>query len=146
MKTLLKSTDVRKDWSKFIDDVTWVKPAFVKRNRDIIVVLSSELLEFILEEYKLNVSVLKEENGSYTGSFDKIDIAANAKDLESLRIELAKELLEYAEEYIAEFRLYYTSPNRKKHFPYIYRTLLVSDDLEKVKQLFSFNTKLKKKA
>ena len=59
---------------------------------------------------------------------------------------LAKELIDYAEEYINDFRLYYNSPNRKNHFPYIYRVLLASDDLEKVKRLFSYNTRPKQKA
>ncbi len=59
---------------------------------------------------------------------------------------LAKELIDYAEEYINDFRFYYNSPNRKNHFPYIYRVLLASDDLEKVKQMFSCNTRPKKKA
>jgi hypothetical protein len=146
VKTILKSADVRKEWSKFIDDVTWVKPAFVKRNRDMIAVLSCELLEFILKEYKLTADVIQEENSSYTGAFNEIDLMANAKDIKSLETELAKELLDYSEEYINEFRLYYNSPNRKDHFPYIYKTLLASNDAEKVKKLFSFNFKSKKKA
>ncbi|MHB8281119.1 MAG: hypothetical protein ACYDIA_26320 [Candidatus Humimicrobiaceae bacterium] len=146
MRAILKSADVRKDWSKFIDDVTWVKPAFVKRNRDIIAVLSCELLEFILKEYKLTATVMQEEDGSYTGIFNEIDSMANAKDIKSLETKLAEELMEYSEEYINEFRLYYNSPNRKNHFPYIYKTLLASNDVEKVKKLFSFNFKSKKKA
>lgn len=146
MKTVLKSTDVRKDWSKFIDEVKWVRPAFVKRNRDIIAVLSIELLEFILKDYKLTVTVQQEEDGSYTGIFNEIDLMANSKDMETLEVELAKELLEYSEEYINEFRLYYNSPNRKNHFPYVYKTLLASNDIDKVKKMFSFNLKLKKKA
>ena len=146
MKTVLKSTDVRKDWSKFIDEVKWVRPAFVKRNRDIIAVLSIELLEFILKDYKLTVTVQQEEDGSYTGIFNEIDLMANSKDMETLEVELAKELLEYSEEYINEFRLYYNSPNRKNHFPYVYKTLLASNDIDKIKKMFSFNLKLKKKA
>ena len=146
MKTVLKASDVRKEWSKFIDEVKWVKPALVKRNRDIIAVLSCELLEFILKEYKLTVTVMQEEDGSYTGIFNEIDLMTNAKDIKSLEAELAKELLEYSEEYINEFRLYYNSPNRKNHFPYVYKTLLASNDIDKIKKMFSFNLKLKKKA
>jgi len=67
MKTVLKASDVRREWSRFIDEVKWVKPALVKRNRDIVSVLSLDLLEFILEEYKLTVEVKKEADGSYTG-------------------------------------------------------------------------------
>lgn len=145
MKTALKATDVRRNWSKFIDDIKWVKPAFIKRNRDIIAVLPFDLLEFILKEYKLTVKVAQEEDGSYTGIINEMDLMINTPDIESLKIEIAKELLEYSEEYMDEFRLYYNSPNRKNHFPYVYRTILASDDIEKVKELFSLNFKLKKK-
>jgi len=145
MKTTLNATDVRREWSKFIDDVKWVKPALIKRNRDIIAVLPIDLIEFILKGYILTVDVRREEDGSYTGILNEIDLMANAADMESLELELAKELIEYSEEYINEFGLYYNSPNRKNHFGYIYRTMLASDDIEKVKKLFSFNSKLKKK-
>jgi len=146
MKTVLKASDVRKEWSKFIDEVKWTKPALVKRNRDIIAVLSLDLLEFILKEYKLNVEVKKEKDGSYTGVLKEMDLISNAGDIESLKLELANELLEYSEEYMNEFSLYYNSPNRKNHFPYVYRAVLASDDIEKMKKLFSLNFQSKKKA
>lgn len=146
MKMVLKASDVRKEWSKFIDEVKWVKPALVKRNRDIIAVLSFDLLEFILREYKLTVEINQEEDGSYTGILNEMDLMANAIDMESLELELARELLEYSEEYMNEFVLYYNSPNRKNHFPYVYRVILASDDIEKVKKLFSFHLQSKKKA
>ena len=139
MNSPLKSTDVRKNWSQFMDEVKWVKPAFIMRNRDKIAVLSGELLEFILKEYILTVNVFIEENGSYTGSFNEIDIALNALDLETLKIKLAEELMEYSEEYMNEFKLYFNSPDRKNHFPYIYRVLLAGNDISRVKSLFSFN-------
>ena len=146
MKTILKASDVRREWSKFIDEVKWVKPALVKRNRDIVSVLSLDLLEFILEEYKLTVEVKKEADGSYTGVLNEIDLMVNTDDIESLELEMANELLEYSEEYMNEFAFYFGSPNRKKHFPYVYRAILASDDIEKVKDLFSLNFPSKKKA
>jgi len=146
LKTALKATDVRRNWSKFIDDIKWVKPAFIKRNRDIIAVLPFDLLEFILKEYKLTVKVTQEEDGSYTGIINEMDLMTNAPDIESLKIKIAKELKEYSEEYMDEFRLYYNGTNRKNHFPYVYRIILVSDDIGKVKELFSLSFKLKKKA
>jgi uncharacterized protein YbcC (UPF0753/DUF2309 family) len=146
MKTVLKASDVRREWSRFIDEVKWVKPALVKRNRDIVSVLSLDLLEFILEEYKLTVEVKKEADGSYTGILNEIDLMVNTDDIESLELEMANELLEYSEEYMNEFAFYFGSPNRKNHFPYVYRAILASDDIEKVKDLFSLNSPSKKKA
>lgn len=145
MKTVLKASDVRREWSKFIDEVKWIKPALVKRNRDIIAVLSFDLLEFILKEYKLTVEVKKEGDGSYTGVLNEMDLMVNAGDIESLELEMANELLEYSEEYMNEFAFYYGSPNRKNHFPYVYRSILASDDIKKVKDLFSLNFPSKKK-
>jgi len=145
MNLMLKSTDVRKNWSQFMDEVKWVKPAFIMRNRDKIAVLSGELLEFILKEYNLTVNISIEEDGSYTGSFNEIDIASNSPDLETLKVKLAQELMEYAEEYMNEFKLYFNSPNRKNHFPYIYRVLLAGNDINNIKSLCSFNTDSKKR-
>jgi hypothetical protein len=139
MNLLLKSTDVRKNWSQFMDEVKWVKPAFIMRNRDKIAVLSGELLEFILKEYNLTVNVFIEEDGSYTGSFNELDLTSNSPDLETLKIKLADTLREYAEEYMNEFKLYFNSPNRKNHFPYIYRVLLAGNDANNIKSLCSFN-------
>jgi len=146
VQAVLKSTDVRKEWSRFIDDVTRTKPAIVKRNRDLFAVFSLEQLDLILSEYKLTAQVEQEEDGSYSGVFNEIDLMTNASDIESLKTELAKELIEYSEEYMNEFKLYYNTPNRRKHFPYVYRVLLISDDIEKVKKLFSFTYGSDKKA
>jgi sporulation protein YlmC with PRC-barrel domain len=145
MKDILKASDVRREWSRFIDEVKWVKPALVKRYRDIIAVLSLEQLEFILEKYKFTVEVKKEEDGSYTGVLSEIDLMANAGDMESLKLELARELVEYSKEYMNEFGLYYGSPNRKGHFPYVFRVLLVSDNIEKIKEMLFIKLKSYKK-
>ncbi len=145
MSLLLKSTDVRKNWSQFMDDIKWVKPALIKSKRDKIAVLSGDLLEYILREYCLTVSIFKEDDGSCTGSFNEIDIASNSKDLETLENKLAEELMEYSEEYINEFKLYFNSPNRKKHFPYIYRVILAGNDISKIKSLFSFSANFEEK-
>jgi len=146
LKTILRSTEVRKEWSRFIDDVTRESPALIKRNRDLVAVLSVELLDFILSEYKLTVEVKKERDGSYSGVFDKIDLTANARDIESLEEKLASELIEYSEEYMDEFKMHYYSPNRKSHFPYVYRVSLNSGDIEKIKKLFTIDARSEKKA
>ncbi len=141
MKTILKSTEVRKEWSRFIDNVTRDKPALIKRNRDLVAVLSVELLDFILSKYKLSAEVKIEEDGSCSGVFTEMDLMVNARDIKSLEDKLANELIEYSEEYMKEFKAHYYSPNRNKHFPYVYRISLQSGDREKVKKLFSINTK-----
>lgn len=136
MKSVLNASDVRKNWSSFIDDVKWVRPALVKRNRDILTVLPVDLMENMLAEYMLTVEVWQEDDGSYTGVFKEIDLVTNSKEMDSLEAELAKELIEYSEDYMNDFRFYYESSNRKSHFPYVFRTYLLSDDIDKVKKYF----------
>lgn len=126
--------------------MTGGRPAQVKRNRDLIAVLSMELLDSILSEYELTTEVKTEEDGSYSGIFNEIDLMANARDIKSLEDKLANELIEYSEEYMDEFKVHYYSPNRKNHFPYIYRISLQSGDTEKVKKLFSIHVKSSPKA
>ncbi len=145
MKTILKSTEVRKEWSRFIDDVIRDRPALVKRNRDLVAVVSLELLDSILSEYKLTVEVKREKDGSYSGVFNEMDLMANARDIRSLEDKLADELKEYSKEYMDEFKIHYYNPNRKKHFPYIYRISLQSGDREKIKKLFSISIEPTKK-
>ena len=136
MKSVLNASDVRKNWSSFIDDVKWVRPALIKRNRDIVTVLPVDLMENMLAEYMLTVEVWQEDDGSYTGVFKEIDLVINSKNMDSLEAELAKELIEYSEDYMNDFRFYYESSNRKSHFPYVFRTYLLSDDIDKVKKYF----------
>jgi antitoxin YefM len=52
---------------------------------------------------------------------------ANAEDIDSLKKELANNLVEYAQEYIDEFHLYVNAPNRKEHFPFVIHVLIQPD-------------------
>jgi hypothetical protein len=75
-----------------------------------------------------------EKDGSITATLEGFNMVVNASDIETVNVELAKSLLEYAEEYFEEFQLYYSSTNRKQHFPYVLRILL-SNDLNEVQGL-----------
>lgn len=127
MVVLESATEVRKDFSRFIDRVTRSGPAFVKRNRDELAALSLDQLEFLLTPYRLKMEYGQEENGTFSGSLREIDLVANAASVEDLRSALADELVEYAEEYLADFQLYYHAPNRRGHLPYVLRALLQED-------------------
>jgi len=124
METLLNATDVRKDWGHFIDTVIRVRPQFVKRNRDTFVAVSSEHLRVLLVSYRFNLEVVQEEDGSFSGSLDVLDLVANASTIENLKDELAHQMVEYANEYEDEFGLYFNTPNRRAHAPYVMNILL----------------------
>lgn len=135
MRIIQSSTEVRKNWGTFIDDVIRKKPAFVKRSRDIFTVLSLEQLDLILSKYSMSVNIMKEDDYTFTGSIKEIDIVVNAVSEEELKEKIVDNLLEYAEEYMEEFTLYYHSSNRRDHFPYVYKVLAHADDRDKIKNL-----------
>ncbi|MCK5848480.1 MAG: hypothetical protein KAH01_04720 [Caldisericia bacterium] len=69
----------------------------------------------------------QEEDGSYTGFLKEIDLACNALTSDDVKTQIAKDLWEYANEYMEEFDLYYNSPNRRSHYPYVFSVLMQSN-------------------
>lgn len=130
----LKATDVRKDWGRFIDTLVREKPQFVKRSRDKIFAASLETLDEILKPYKFTALLYAEDDGSITASLHEIDIAANAGSRDEVLSLLARDLMEYAEEYYSSYNMYALSPNRKAHLPYILK-VLIQENHEKVRDL-----------
>lgn len=127
MEAVLNATDVRNEWGSFIDSVVRVRPQFVKRNRDLFTAISLEHLDVILTGYRFEMTYEKEDDGSYSGSLDVFDVVANAPTLDELKVALAQEAVEYAREYMEEFRLYYNSRNRRYHAPYVLRVIIQPD-------------------
>lgn len=58
------------------------------------------------------------------GPFDALALVANASTIENLKEELARQMVEYANEYEDEFVLYFNAPNRRAHAPYVMNILL----------------------
>lgn len=136
MQTLLNATEVRANFGGFIDSVVREKPQAVKRNRDVILAFSKQQMKELLSAYELTFEYEQDEDGVYAGSIEQIeDIVADAETLEGLRFELARQLVEYAIDYEANYSRYYNSPNRHKHAPYVLRVIL-EDDIESVASMF----------
>ncbi len=136
MQEVINATDVRKNWSEFIDGVIHSKPSFVRRNHDYLAALSLEHLQMILSTYRFNMEYEQEDDGTFSGSLEQIDIVENAKSVDELRVIMAKELVEYARDYMDNFSMYYHSTNRKAHLPYVL-AVLAQADLEGVKGLIN---------
>lgn len=124
MTAVLNATDVRKNWGGFIDGVVRGRPEFVKRNRDYIAALSIPQLQTILSAYSFSLEYSQEDDGSFSGSLNEIDLVANAPSLPELKRALAHELVEYANEYMENYALYSQAPNRRGHLPYVLRVLI----------------------
>lgn len=131
---VLNATDVRNNWSSFIDDVVRKGPQFLKRNRDELTTISTEHLKIALQSFTFRVEFLPEDDGSVTAVLDNFDIVENGATEEEALEAVAEELAEYALEYLENFNLYFNSPNRRSHFFYVLN-VLIQDDLEGVRNL-----------
>lgn len=136
MEGVLNATDVRKEWGRFIDTVLHEKPKIVKRNRDFFLSLSIKQAKVLLNDFSFKARYLKEDDGSVTATLDDFDLAVNEIDESSARKALAQELIEYANDYFKDFQLYFNSPNRQAHFPYML-TVLIQENLNEVIDLIS---------
>ena len=130
------ATDVRRDWGGVIDTVVREKPVFVKRSRDYVCLMDNKDLELLLSNVRFTADEFSEADGSVTLSLNEMDITANGKNKDEALANLASDMQEYAEEYYQEFAYWFSSLNRKSHYPYVMR-ILVLDNIEKLKGLIS---------
>ena len=126
----MSSSDVRKEWSSVIDSVVRRKPVFIKRTRDRMFLCSDETMAQIVGDITFDAEQYIEEDGSVTLSLDTLDLAANGEDLPAAKAALARDIVEYAEEYYQEFELYSRAPNRRGHLPYVIKALIAKSPEE----------------
>lgn len=127
MCVVYKATDVRKNWSEFVDSAERVRPGFLQKTRDKYTLISDEMMLSLLSMSKFTANEYHEEDGSVTLSLNEIDLVVNAPDLSQAKKALGNDILEYAEEYYSNFQMYYHSPNRSRHFSYIMKALMIGD-------------------
>lgn len=120
----IKSSDARKNWSEVINTAVRNSPVIIRRNKDVLSLMSVEHLKLLLEKYTLTLKIMKEDDNSFTGVVEELDIMENASDVDLLREKIFKELLEYSREYMDEFQMHYHSTNRASHFPYVQKILV----------------------
>lgn len=130
MQGVLNATEVRKEWSSWVDRVVREKPLVVKRTRDYFVGISVEHILELLKPYKFELELDYEEDGSVVASLKGFDLVVAAQTEKDARKAIANELVEYANDYFTEFELYYRTPNRQGHFPYLLKVLLMNDASE----------------
>lgn len=126
----MNATEARKDWSSVIDSVIRKKPAFIKRTRDYMMLCSTDTLSQLVSGVAIQAEQFAEEDGSITLSAVDMDIVSHGADLKSAKNALAKDIIEYAEEYYAEFETYSAAPNRKGHLSYVMKALIAKSPEE----------------
>ena len=129
----LNSSEVRKNFSQFIDTVIRKRPQIIKRSRDRLIAVDIQTMSQILNGVKMHYNIFAEEDGSYTASLEEIDIVVNGNDDEIKKM-LAKELFDYAMEYYDDFDLYSKAPNRKNHIAYILK-ILIANEIDEVEKM-----------
>ena len=127
MLQLMNATDVRKDWSTVVDATVRVKPQFFKRTRDHVFLSDFNFMEELLAGYTYSAIRMEEEDGSVTLALNEIDLVENGKDEDDARSKLASSILEYAEDYYADFSYWGSAPNRKSQIPYVFKALFMGD-------------------
>jgi uncharacterized protein YbcC (UPF0753/DUF2309 family) len=132
---LKSATEVRQHWSEFIDTVARKHPLIFKRNRDVLTLFSLEQIDGVLSKYQFTLNIIKESDGTYTGILDELDLAVNEKTIEKLKEQMLTDLVQYSLDYMNDFDTYFHSPNRKDHFPYIFKVLLFKDDANKIDEM-----------
>ena len=121
------ATDVRKEWSLFFDQAVREKPVFIKRTRDNAVLSDISFINLLLDMYRFECTKHLEEDGTVTLSTDVMDIVENANTEDEAKAKVAQSILDYAEDFYAEYELWSKAPNRKNHIPYVFKALLLND-------------------
>lgn len=130
-----KASDVRQHFSEFIDTVVRDRPGFLTRNRDILATLNLEHLEVLLDSVRFHASIQPDDQGVYLGTLQEIDdIVVSGVTEHEIISNIAMSLMEYAEEYLTgNFRLYFHSPNRRMHFPFVLKVAMQADQQDVAK-------------
>jgi hypothetical protein len=77
-----------------------------------------------LSPYELTMEHEIGEDGRYYGSLEQIDVVGEGNSLEELKLALANDVIEYAQEYWENLERYIHAPNRKAHYPFVFRIML----------------------
>ncbi len=89
-----------------------------------VVAVARDQLDLLLSPYVLTVEYEVGEDGRYYGSFEEIDIVGEGETLEELKLSLANDVIEYAQEFWEDIDRYRHAPNRKAHYPIVFRIML----------------------
>ena len=131
MTSMMTATDVRKEWSTFVDATVREKPQFFKRTRDLLFLSDLHFMEELLAGYSYTAVRMDEEDGSVTLALNELDLVENGKDENDARMKLADAILEYAEDFYADFSYWGSAPNRKAHIPFVFKALFI-DNTQKI--------------
>lgn len=129
--------NVRNKLTNVIDRVQRLTPAVIKPRKNTeacIVILNENLVRLLLQEVIFSTKFYHEEDGSITLCIDDLELCTNGETEEEAFEELTDNLIDYTRDYMKDPSRYFKAPNRRKHFPYLFKVSLCSNK-EEVKQL-----------
>jgi len=91
--------------------------------------LENELGSILVKEKKMNVIVFRDDD-QYTAYCADLDLATAQDSPEEAIEDMILAIREYAEDYMKNFPIYSTGPNRKHHLPLIRQIASTRDDWE----------------
>lgn len=131
----INATEIRNNFSYYIDTVVRDKPIALKRNRDVLMLFSDQIVKDLLQDLAIQAELTKED-GIIVGAIDGFDLVVTGESEQEVLQKLAEDLLEYAQDYMNNFKLLYNSSNRKTHYPYVLKVLLASS-IEEIKSFIN---------
>lgn len=90
--------------------------------------INAKLLKLFLESITFNVSFIPEDDGSFTGAVEELDLFDNAQSKDECLTLLLDGMKEYAQDFYNDFQFWSSAPNRKKHIPYVLKIFSESDE------------------
>ena len=79
-----------------------------------------------LEHLKIHVTIFSEDNGSFTGVVEELDLVENAESLEDCIMLLISAMKDYAGDFCSDFDQWAGASNRKSHVPYVLKIAMSS--------------------
>ena len=114
------------------------KPLFVEQGDRSFLICPTDLISQIVRNIPIVVNQFMEDDGSITLAPADLDLVDNGKTLEAAIEALIDDLIDYANEYLAEFELYSKAPNRKDHLRYVMK-ILTADSRQELKDSLIFH-------
>ena len=130
------ATDVRKNWSSVIDEATYEKPVFIKRNRNQLCLVNLELIKDSLSSFTFTASMTTNENESVTLTSNEFGISETGENLSVAKNLLSESILKYANNFYNDFSYWSAIPNRKLQIPYVIKAIIEAK-AENIRQILT---------
>ena len=123
------SSNVRKDWSRFVDDVIHKVPKFVKRNeRDVFMSINLNDLSVLMDGIRYNVNLEYDaESNEYIGTMEGFWFVESARTRDEVIQKLAERLQEFSVDYYKELEVYHNTADFKIQFPKVLKAIIAED-------------------